>query len=340
MYTLTADSGSTKTTWLLTHTNHPSVGESASQPSSEEPASQPSSEESAPNTSVGESAIQSQTTLLTTQGINPFHMPASTMRDIITGELITQEAFPVPDAIDEIHFFGAGCTQEKSPLLHDLLQSLFPAATEVEVGSDMLGAAKALFADKPGIACILGTGSNSCLYDGQRIVSNVSPMGYILGDEGSGAVLGKTFLNALYKGAHQDLIPVFEAETGLTLPVIIDKVYRQPMPNRFLASLAPFIKSHITQPWISEMVINSFRLFFQNNVKHYLTASVPVDVPVTYSPSKTRGGQGALTTAPVPVEISFVGSIAYHFHDQLRIAAAAEGLTISKILKEPLSPIR
>ena len=302
MYTLTADSGSTKTTWLLTHTT---VGESASQPSSEEPA---------PHTTVEESATPSQTTL-TTQGINPFHMPVSTMRDIITGELITQEAFPDPAAIDEIHFFGAGCTQEKSPLLHDLLQSLFPAATVVEVGSDMLGAAKALFGDKPGIACILGTGSNSCLYDGHSIVSNVSPMGYVLGDEGSGAVLGKTFLNALYKGTHQDFIPVFEADTGLTLPIIIDKVYRQPMPNRFLASLAPFIKSHITQPWISEMVINSFRLFFQNNVKHYLPASVPV-------------------------EISFVGSIAYHFQEQLRIAAAAEGLTISKILKEPLSPIR
>ena len=103
------------------------------------------------------------------------------------------------------------------------------------MGSDMLGAAKALFNNKPGIACILGTGSNSCLYDGEKIVENISPMGYILGDEGSGAVIGKTFLNCLYKGAHRDFITVFESETGLTLPDIINKVYRGPLPNRFLA---------------------------------------------------------------------------------------------------------
>ena len=314
MYILTADSGSTKTTWLLTHTTHSC---------DQEPAPHTSVGVSASRPDVGESAIPSQTTLLTTQGINPFHMPVSTMHHIIKEELISQEVFPSPTVISEVHFFGAGCTQEKSPLLHDLLKSLFPAATMIEVGSDMLGAAKALFGDEPGIACILGTGSNSCLYDGQRIISNISPMGYILGDEGSGSVLGKTFLNALYKGAHQDFIPVFEAETGLTLPTIIDKVYRQPLPNRFLASLGPFIKSYITQPWISEMVIRNFRLFFQNNVKHYLNtvpaSNTPFPIPVN---------------APTP--ISFVGSIAYHFQDQLRQAAAAEGLTISKIKKEPL----
>jgi hypothetical protein len=121
--------------------------------------------------------------------------------------------------------------------------------------------------------------------------------------------LGKTFLTCLYKGKHRDFIPVFEAETSLTLPEIINKVYRCPLPNRFLASLCPFIHSHLSEPWIEEMVIGCFRLFFENNVKHYN--------------AKNTG-------------IGFVGSIAYFFEKQLRAAAQKENSLIIKIMKEPL----
>lgn len=274
---LTADSGSTKTTWIVT-TSHVSQGVEGSM-------------------------------RFTTQGINPFHQSVDVMRSIIGSELPEQEGFPTVGDISEVHFFGAGCTKEKAPALRAVLAEFFTNAGIVEVDSDMLGAAKALFADSEGIACILGTGANSCLYNGCAIVDNVSPMGYILGDEGSGAVIGKTFLNLLYKGEHRDFITVFESETGLTMPDIIQRVYREPLPNRFLASLAPFINRHIGEQWIEEMVTDCFRLFFQRNVRHYNRPDLPC---------------------------SFVGSIAFHFEEQLRKAAKKEGVLINKILKEPL----
>ena len=244
-----------------------------------------------------------------TQGINPFHMTEEQMRNIINSELLTLDDFPQPSLFSEIHFYGAGCTAEKAPILEKLLHETFSKASTIKVGSDMLGAARALFGNKEGIACILGTGANSCLYDGERITDNVSPMGYILGDEGSGAVIGRTFLNALYKGEHRDFIPVFERETGLSLPGIIERVYRQPIPNRFLASLAPFIKAHIEEEWLEQMVVEAFRLFFQHNVRHYHRTDLPC---------------------------SFVGSIAYYFEEQLRKAAELEGYFIGEIKKEPL----
>ncbi len=321
MNTLTADSGSTKTTWLLT------ADSGASLPH------------------------------ITTQGINPFHMSPSDMRRIITDELLPAIAAPQREAITEIHFYGAGCTPEKSPILRDILASLFPSAHSITVDSDMLGAAKALFADQPGIACILGTGANSCLYDGKQIVANISPMGYILGDEGSGAVIGKTFLNALYKGPHRDFIPTFEKETGLTLPVIINKVYREPLPNRFLASLAPFIHSHLQdQEWIAQHVTQCFRDFFRNNVSHYTTHLSSLTPQLTSLPLGGAGGgcpfpQGGSRRGSFSPSsrgeseggsirglkrVGFVGSIAFHFREQLLQAAADEGYTVSKILKEPL----
>ncbi len=269
-----ADSGSTKTTWLI-------------------------------NDNENEKSWK-----ITTQGINPYHMSYDTMERILKEELIGNNDFPSPDSIHEIAFYGAGCTREKSPILKSILQKYFPLAIHVEVDSDMLGAAKALFGDKEGIACILGTGSNSCLYDGKKITSNISPMGYILGDEGSGAVLGKTFVNMLYKGIRDEqLIKEFESETGLKQPDIIQRVYREQMPNRFLASLAPFINKHTDTTWVNEMVIECFRAFFRNNTSHYNRNDL---------------------------ECSFVGSIAYHFEPQLREAAALEHIHIGKILKEPL----
>lgn len=273
---LKADSGSTKTTWVLCLDNS------------------------------SESVLR-----LTTQGINPFHQSEETIRSILTDELLRNEYFPSTDAIDSIYFYGAGCTKEKSPILAHILHSYFSEATTIDVGSDMLGAAKALCGTSEGIACILGTGANSCLYNGNEIVSNVSPMGYILGDEGSGAVIGRTFINLLYKGGHKNMIECFERETDITQADIIQRVYREPMPNRFLASMAPFIKKHLNDDgrWIEEMVIECFKLFFQRNVKHYERPNLPC---------------------------SFVGSIAYFFEPQLRIAAQREGYTIGKIMKEPL----
>jgi N-acetylglucosamine kinase-like BadF-type ATPase len=247
--------------------------------------------------------------LFSTQGINPFHMSEDTVLGVLRNELLPQLG-SVCSSIDEIEFYGAGCTVAKIPVMKALLSEVFPSARNIIVGSDMLGAAKALLGNKEGIACILGTGANSCLYDGEKIVSNVSPMGYILGDEGSGAVLGKTFINELYKDGHADFINVFEKETGLTQADIIQKVYREALPNRFLASLSKFIGAHLAEEqWIENVVIGCFRDFFRKNVRHYNRKDLSV---------------------------SFVGSVAYYYKAQLQKAAELEGYTIGKILRSPL----
>lgn len=272
---LTADSGSTKTTWKIEMNDETAT-----------------------------------VRLFQTQGINPFYMQRDEIRGVIGEELVGKEVFPEPELVTDVYFYGAGCTKEKSLIVREVLKDVFPCATTVEVDSDMFGAAKALFGNEEGIACILGTGANSCLYDGKRIVCNVSPMGYILGDEGSGAVLGRTFLNLLYKDNHPEWVKKFENETGLTQTAIIEKVYRGALPNRFLASLAPFVSAHIDEPWIENMVVDSFRLFFKRNVSHYNRADL---------------------------SCSFVGSIAYYFESQLRKAAELEGYSIGEVRKEPLT---
>lgn len=268
-----------------------------------------------------------------TQGINPFHMMEETIEMILLEQLFpalkealssinmdgigegkaTRKALDADgwlDNIEAIHYYGAGCTPALCPEMQRIISKTFPKVKDIEVGSDMLGAAKALCGESEGIACILGTGANSCLYDGKKIVSNVSPMGYILGDEGSGAVIGKTFVSELYKGNHRDFIPVFEKETGLSQAEIIQKVYREPMANRFLASLSTFIAQHIKDnAWIEDMVVECFRLFFRRNVSHYNRPDLPV---------------------------SFVGSIAFYYKNQLEKAARLEGYTIGKIMKAPL----
>lgn len=266
-----ADGGSTKTTWVLTDNN-------------------------------------GNTRVINTQGINLFHQTMEEVRDIIYHELISTDGFPALDKVDEVSFYGAGCTKELSPRLATLLHDYFHHA-EVEVGSDMLGAAKALFGSEEGIACILGTGANSCYYNGNEIVSNISPMGYILGDEGSGAVIGRTFINLLYKGGHSTDIEAFEKTNNITQAEIIHKVYREPMANRFLASFAPYIESVRNTPWIREMLIDCFGLFFRRNVLHYNRPDLPC---------------------------SFVGSIAYSFEEELREAAKKEGFHVGKIMKAPL----
>lgn len=287
---LIADSGSTKTDWKLECAN-------GSLPT-----------EGSPMLSTSEYAKSGGRFL--TQGINPFHMTEDIILAILRNELLPNLG-TIVSSIDEIEFYGAGCTVAKIPVMKSLLPKVFPSAKRIVVGSDMLGAAKALLGTDEGIACILGTGANSCLYDGEKIVSNVSPMGYILGDEGSGAVLGKTFINELYKGGHPDFICVFEKETGLTQTDIIQRVYREAMPNRFLASLSKFIGAHIAdEQWLEDMVVECFRDFFRKNVRHYNRKDLSV---------------------------SFVGSVAYCYKAQLEKAAEMEGYVIGKVLKQPLA---
>lgn len=249
--------------------------------------------------------------LAQTQGINPVHQSREQMADILVKELLPH--VPHPSAIKRIQFYGAGCTAANAAIVESLLIELFPAA-RVEVGTDLLGAARALFADRPGIACILGTGANSGLYNGHDIMANTPPLGYILGDEGSGANLGIRFLNALYKGRlPRHVAEDFERETQLTYADIIGRVYREPMANRFLASLTPFIHSQLYVPEVSRLVEEAFTDFFRRNLSPYGRRDLPV---------------------------GFVGSIAFHFSQQLSCVAQREGYTMGEIVKAPIEKLK
>lgn len=247
-----------------------------------------------------------------TQGINPFHQDVDAIKDIMERELLPGIGDMEKD-VDSVFFYGAGCTGDKVHLMEKSLRCLFAGAGTVEVHSDMMAAARSLFGRESGVACILGTGSNSCLYDGVKIVANIPPLGYVLGDEGSGAVLGRLFFNAIFKGGlPAELRDMYLEETGYTYNYIIDRVYRKPLANRFLASVSHFVNAHKTEyPQLGELVVRNFRDFFSGNVAKY-------------------GSRG------MNMEIGAVGSVAYCYEDELRRAAAEEGYTVGRVEKSPV----
>lgn len=242
------------------------------------------------------------------QGINPFQQSRAVIQEIINCDVAYNISYA--GDIEEVWFYGAGCRDEMKPMMREVLSSCFTSASTVSADTDMLGAARALFADKPGIACILGTGANSCLYDGRKITDNVPPLGYILGDEGSGAVLGKLFVNAMFKGGvSADVREGYLRESGLTLADIIRKVYREPMPNRFLASMSLYVRKHLDDDSVRQIVVDNFRNFFRRNVALYGNS--------THS-------------------VGCVGSMAYCYESELSEAAGLEGFSVSKVLKSPI----
>lgn len=244
--------------------------------------------------------------LVHTQGINPIHQSREEIEHILRDELRPQLCF---EQLAGVYFYGSGCTSVQRPLMCEILAIVFPEASVVEAYGDLLGAARAVCNDHEGIACILGTGANSCLYDGSTIVRNIPPLGYILGDEGSGAVLGRHFLNAIFKGfLSESLRDEYLAWSSLTYADIIQKVYRQPMANRFLASIAPFIAEHLDEVQLQQLVADNFRNFFDRNLVQY---------------SGTN-------------RVGFVGSIAYHFSGILRSVAEEKGYEITVIERSPI----
>ena len=288
---LIADSGSTKTDWTLLHSTNP--------------------------------LLKSEViATFRTQGITPIHQTAGDIRDIIERELMPQlSSFPRAKLIEmgvlespllqnlQLYFYGSGCTPAHVPMMVQLMVEELSPKT-VEVHSDLMAAARALCQHEAGMACILGTGANSCLYDGENIVQNTPALGYILGDEGSGSVLGRLFLNAIFKNpALATVRDEFLKANKMELKDIIQKVYREPMVNRWLASLSPFIMEHIGNPLIREIVVYNFREFFRKNI-------VPYNRP--------------------DLQVHFVGSMAHHYHDELEEAAKAEGFQLGNILQSPM----
>lgn len=210
-----------------------------------------------------------------------------------------------------VKFFGAGCVSDdiKSMVERTIAKAL--RAETVTADSDLLGAAIGLCGDRQGIVCILGTGSNSCYYDGVRLAHNVSPLGYILGDEGSSAVLGRRLVgDVLKKQLPERLCRDFLDRYGLDATSIVKGVYRGESPSRFLASFAPFLRENIHHPELKQLVLSEFCSFFRRNVSHY-------DVYGHFP-------------------INFTGSIAYHFSDILAEAARLTGYELGVIMQSPV----
>lgn len=242
-----------------------------------------------------------------TKGLNPFFQSEEEIQQELTHSLLPQ----LPEGtIDSVYFYGAGCTPEKAPTLRRAIADSLPVVGNIKAYSDMLAAARGLCGREAGITCILGTGSNSCFYDGKEIVNHISPLGFILGDEGSGAVLGKLLVGDILKNQLSPTIKeVFLKQFDLTVPEIIDRVYRQPFPNRFLASLSPFIAQHLEEPGIRQLVLGSFIAFLRRNVMQYDYTQYPAH---------------------------FIGSVAHCYKEILQEAAQETGIRIGKILQSPM----
>lgn len=274
---LIADSGSTKTDWCLTNKG-------------KEPQ------------------------FISTKGINPFYQTEEEIFIELSKTLIPEIKKilnnTTGEEITDVYFYGAGCTLEKSPIVKNAIAKALGNSINIEVQSDMLGAARALCQHDAGIVCIMGTGSNSCLYDGKQITANVSPLGFILGDEGSGAVLGKLMIGDLLKNQMTPgLKEKFLKEYHLTPADIIDRVYRKPFPNRFLASLNKFLEDNLSDPTVHALVLSSFEAFIHRNVMQYEYQDIPVN---------------------------FIGSIAYYYRSVLEETAKKTGIKLGVIMKVPM----
>ncbi|KAA6332755.1 hypothetical protein EZS27_018770 [termite gut metagenome] len=202
-----------------------------------------------------------------TKGMNPYFLSEEEMESQFAEVALPQLGF---DKFDAVYFYGSGCTPQKVPVVSRILANHVKVTKTLEVNTDMLAAARALCGHKSGIACIMGTGSNSCYYDGKKIANHILPLGYIVGDEGSGAVLGKLLVGELLKNQWTPALKEkFLKQYELTPADIIERIYRQPFPNRFLASLSPFLAQNIHEPVVHDLVLNSFKALLKRNVMQY-----------------------------------------------------------------------
>ena len=242
-----------------------------------------------------------------TEGLNPFFQ---TRREISRSvRLGLPESF-FKKKLDQVYYYGAGCSSyEKKNILGASLVAQFK--TPIQVESDLLAAARGLFKCEAGIACILGTGSNSCFYDGKIIVKNVKAAGYILGDEGSGAVLGKLFLADLLKGlAPKELANEFHEKFRISVNDVMESVYNLPFPNRFLGTIAYFLGDYMDNEYVYNLLTNNLRSFFNRNVCQYDYINYP---------------------------IRFVGSLAYAYPDILQEVAQEFVVEIDVIEETPMN---
>lgn len=243
-----------------------------------------------------------------TPGVNPVMLGIGALHDRLCGDLAAHLSNTSPD---RVYYYGAGCIAGMCDHVAEVLR-IASGCREVYVASDMLGAARGVCGHVAGLVGILGTGSNSCLYDGEKIVDAVPALGYVLGDEGSGSVIGRRLLGDLFKRLLSEAVSdAFDREYGLSMADVVDHVYRRPEANKFLASFMPFVKRWIADDTIVRLVEDEFTRFLERNMAAYNTDdSMPVN---------------------------FVGSVAVNFEPQLRNALTRCGMRCGRIVSDPLS---
>ena len=248
----------------------------------------------------------------TSMGFNPFFHDA----DLVYSKLMENELFiEYRNRVSEVYFYGAGCSSEaRNRIIANGLKRVFSSAETVLVDHDLKGAALSTSQGDTGISCILGTGSNSCYFDGTDVIEKVPALGYILGDEGSGSYFGKILLSEwLYHRMPAELAEDFAKEYNLTKEGIFEAVHHKADPNVYLASFSPFISKHLDHPYFREMVYDGLDKFVNIHVLCYDNYK---DVPV-----------------------HFVGSIAYYFKEVLQKVAIKYSFTVGKIEKRPVEPL-
>jgi hypothetical protein len=244
----------------------------------------------------------------TTQGISPYFLTSHEIETIVRKEVLPKLKNKIPD---ELFFYGTGCsnaTNVKS--VKDAFKRIF-VRTKITIDHDLMGAAKALCGHEKGIACILGTGSNSCYYNGKKIVKNSPGLGYVLGDEGSGAYLGKKVIqHYLYGTFDPELMHRFDDKYQTDITQILESVYRQPFPNRYLAGYTTFLSENRGHYMIENIIEDSFNDFFFNHIYKYRESW--------------------------KLPINFIGSVAYGFKDVLKEMCDSYELQLGKVLKDPM----
>ena len=248
---------------------------------------------------------------ISSKGLNPAIQPAAIIDHTIK---TTFNEKAVNQQVCKVYYFGAGCWNEATCLIvEQILASVFPNAM-IAVQSDVVGAIKATCGHQAGITCILGTGSNSCLFDGTQIVDAIPTLGYIIGDEGSGSAMGKQLLrHYFYRELPNDLHQLFWETYQLEKQTVIEKVYRQKGGNRYLASFTLFLSAHKEHPFIIKLVKDNLKEFLIRHVLKYKQSTI--------------------------LPIHFVGSIAYHFNDILLSCLQEKGLQKGKILQQPIKAL-
>lgn len=243
-----------------------------------------------------------------TQGLNPTHQESEEIFNILSTELSKEITAHTPE---RIYFYGAGCAYETANnRMRQALEKIF-LTKEIEINSDLLAAARALCKHEEGIACILGTGSNSCLFDGEKIIENTPSLGYILGDEGSGAHLGRQLLSdCIKKQLPSKIREKFFEQYELNIATILEKTYHSSLPNRWLASFTPFLSEHKKLPEISAMLKECFKQFFQRNTMTYRRSWLPIHI---------------------------IGNIGVHFSEEIKETAESLGLSIGNIVDSPMN---